>query len=231
MKAGFFVTGTDTDVGKTWATIALMRWFQAQDLSVVGMKPVAAGCEWQDGILKNSDALLMQQYASLPLEYELINPYAFAAAMSPHLACGDVEVSEGAIADAFMRLRQLVDVVIVEGAGGWYSPLSDVLDNAGLAEALHLPVILVVGIRLGCINHARLTMSAIRQSGLPCAGWVAVQIDQAMPGFDGNLAFLREILGPPLLGVLPFLAVADFDLLATKLNLPNWQKLDVHQKK
>ncbi|MBD9356934.1 dethiobiotin synthase [Methylomonas albis] len=231
MKAGFFVTGTDTDVGKTWTTIALMRWFQIQGLSVVGMKPVAAGCEWQDGILKNSDALLMQQYASFPLEYEQINPYAFAAAMSPHLACGNVEVSEEVIVDAFTRLQALADVVIVEGAGGWYSPLSDVLDNAGLVQVLHLPVILVVGVRLGCINHARLTMSAIRQANLSCAGWVAVHIDQAMPGFDGNLAFLRKVIDAPLLGVLPFLAVADFDLLATKLNLPNWQKLDVYQKK
>lgn len=231
MKAGFFVTGTDTDVGKTWTTIALMRWFQLQGLSVVGMKPVAAGCEWQDGILKNSDALLMQQYASVSLAYRQINPYAFEAAISPHLACGDVEVSMDVISDGFIRLQQLADVVLVEGAGGWYSPLSSVLDNAGLAQALRLPVILVVGVRLGCINHARLTMSAIRQAGLSCAGWVAVQIDPKMPGFDGNLAFLREVIEAPLLGVLPFLAAADFEFLATNLSLPNWQKVDVHQKK
>ncbi|AMK74956.1 MULTISPECIES: dethiobiotin synthase [Methylomonas] len=231
MKGGFFVTGTDTNVGKTWTTIALMRRLQIQGLRVVGMKPVAAGCERQDDILKNSDALLMQQYASLPLEYQQINPYAFEAAISPHLACGDVEVSVDVIADAFIRLQQLADVVIVEGAGGWYSPLSNVLDNSGLAQALHLPVVLVVGIKLGCINHARLTISAIRQAGLSCAGWVAVQIDPAMPGFDGNLAFLSEAIDAPLLGVLPFLAAPDFELLAMSLSLSNWQKFDVHQKK
>ncbi|WP_026604393.1 dethiobiotin synthase [Methylomonas sp. 11b] len=231
MKSAFFITGTDTNVGKTWTTIALMRCLQMQGLSAVGMKPVAAGCEWHDGMLKNSDALLMQQYASVPLEYREINPYAFEAAISPHLACGGVEVSMDVIADGFVRLQQRVDVVLVEGAGGWYSPLSSDLDNAGLAQALRLPVILVVGVRLGCINHARLTMSAIRRSGLSCAGWVAVQIDPKMPGFDGNLAFLREVIEAPLLGVLPFLAAADFEFLATNLSLPNWQKVDVHQKK
>ncbi|OQW77943.1 MAG: dethiobiotin synthase [Proteobacteria bacterium ST_bin11] len=230
MKAGFFITGTDTDVGKTWTTIALMRWFQMQGLTVVGMKPVAAGCEFQQGMLKNSDALLMQHYASVSLEYAQINPYAFAAAVSPHVARGDVEVSLTHIVDGFIDLQSLADVVLVEGAGGWYSPLSDVLDNAGLAQAMDLPVILVVGIRLGCINHARLTMSAIRQTGLSCAGWVAVQIDLMMPGFDGNLAFLHEVLDAPLLGVLPYSANADFEILATKLCLANWQKFDLHQE-
>ncbi|MGZ0079310.1 dethiobiotin synthase [Methylomonas sp. YC3] len=231
MKSAFFITGTDTNVGKTWTTIALMRYLQMQGLSTVGMKPVAAGCEWHDGMLKNSDALLMQQYASVPLEYREINPYAFEAAISPHLACGGVDVSVDVVSDGFTRLQQRADVVLVEGAGGWYSPMSGVLDNAGLAQALRLPVILVVGVRLGCINHARLTMSAIRQAGLSCAGWVAVQIDQAMPGFDGNLTYLRERLDAPLLGILPFSAAGDFELLAAKLSLPNWQKVDVNQKK
>lgn len=231
MNAGFFITGTDTDVGKTWATIALMRRFQKQGLTVVGMKPVAAGCELQDGRLKNQDAILMQRHASLDLPYACVNPYAFQQAVSPHLACGNVEVGLEVILAAFTTMQQQADVTLVEGAGGWYSPLSPVLDNAGLAQALHLPVILVIGVRLGCINHARLTMSAIRQSGSACAGWVAVQIDQAMSGFDGNLAFLREVIDAPFLGVLPFLAVADFERLSTNLSLPNWQKVDLHQKK
>jgi dethiobiotin synthetase len=231
MKSAFFITGTDTNVGKTWTTIALMRCLQMQGLTAVGMKPVAAGCEWHDGVLKNSDALLMQQHASVPLGYREINPYAFEAAMSPHLACGGVEVSVDVISDGFSRLQQLADVVIIEGAGGWYSPLSGNLDNADLAQALGLPVILVVGVRLGCINHARLTMLAIRRSGLSCVGWVAMQIDQAMPGFDGNLTYLRESLDAPLLGVLPFSAAGDFDVLASELSLPNWQKVDVNQKK
>jgi len=229
MTVGFFVTGTDTDVGKTWATVSLIRWFQRHGLVVAGMKPVAAGCKWLDGGLKNADALLMQQHASLPTPYELINPYAFEAAVSPHLACGDVELSLEVILDAYAQLRAQADVLLVEGAGGWYSPLSASLDNAGLALAMGLPVILVVGVRLGCINHARLTVRAIQQAGLRCAGWVAVQIDKTMPGFDGNVAFLRETLDAPLLGVLPNLLVADFDFLAAKLDLPNWQNFDLHQ--
>ncbi|WKJ88839.1 dethiobiotin synthase [Methylomonas montana] len=229
MTVGIFITGTDTDVGKTWTTIALMRRFQQEGLTVAGMKPVAAGCEWREGVLKNPDALLMQQYASLPTRYELINPYAFEAAVSPHLACGDVEFNLEAILDASVQLRKQADVLLVEGAGGWYSPLSASLDNAGLALAMGLPVIMVVGIRLGCLNHARLTLRAIQQAGLRCAGWVAVQIDKTMPGFDGNVAFLHQTLDAPLLGVLPNLLVADFDYLAAKLDLPNWQNFDLHQ--
>lgn len=222
MSAGFFVTGTDTDVGKTWATVALMRWFQGRGLVTLGMKPVAAGCEWQDGVLKNADALLIQKHGSLPMGYQEINPYAFADAVSPHLACGDIEVREELILQAYTQLQQKSDVVLVEGAGGWYSPLGLTMDNASLARRLDLPVILVVGVRLGCINHARLTQSAIRQAGLTCAGWVAVQIVEQMPGFDGNLAYLSEAIDAPLLGVLPHLAVADFDYLAEKLTVPNW---------
>lgn len=229
MKAGFFVTGTDTDVGKTWTTIALMRRFQREGLMVAGMKPVAAGCQWRDGVLKNADALLIQQHASLSLPYAQINPYAFEPAISPHLACGDVDVRPDVMLGTYAELRQCADVVLVEGAGGWYSPLSGVLDNAGLACAMRLPVILVVGIRLGCINHARLTVQAVRQAGLPCAGWVAVQIDKAMPGFDGNVKYLRDVIDAPLLGVLPHVEGADFDFLAAGLRLPNWQKFDLHQ--
>ncbi|WP_446811652.1 dethiobiotin synthase [Methylomonas sp. 2BW1-5-20] len=229
MKAGFFVTGTDTDIGKTWTTIALMRGFQRQGLTVAGMKPVAAGCVWRDGVLQNSDALMLQAYASQLLPYDRINPYAFELAVSPHLACGDVEVRLEVIGDAFDRLRQQADIVLVEGAGGWYSPLSRTLDNAALAHALGLPVILVVGIMLGCINHARLTVQALRQSGLPFAGWVAVQIVEVMPGFESNLDFLREVIDAPLIGVLPHSANADFESLATHLSLPNWRKFDLHQ--
>ncbi len=219
MKTGFFITGTDTDVGKTWSTIALMRAFQQQGLTVAGMKPVAAGCEWRDGVLKNSDALLMQKYSSQSLPYNLINPYAFQPAVSPHLACGGVAVKLDTILNAFTTLQALADVLLVEGAGGWYSPLSATLDNAGLAQALSLPVIVVVGIRLGCINHARLTVQAVEQAGLACAGWIAVEIVQAMPGFDENIDFIRHAIKAPLLGILPFCPNTDFNLLAAKLSV------------
>ncbi|MDD1620827.1 MAG: dethiobiotin synthase, partial [Methylococcaceae bacterium] len=141
MKAGFFVTGTDTDVGKTWVTLALMSRFRRQGFTVAGMKPVAAGCDWLDGRLKNQDALLIQENSEPGLEYEQVNPYAFELPVSPHLACGDIEVGMDAILSAFDELKKKTDVVLVEGAGGWLSPLSLIFDNADLAAAMQLPVI------------------------------------------------------------------------------------------
>lgn len=219
MSAGFFITGTDTDVGKTWASVALMRALQAKGLLVSGMKPVAAGCDWLESTWKNQDALLLQQYASLDFEYHRINPYAFERPVSPHVACEGVEVNERVILDSFDYLKANSDCVIVEGAGGWLSPLGRDLDNAQLAKALSLPVILVVGMRLGCINHARLTVQAIRQSGLDIEGWLAVQIQPDMPEFQANLDFLRYSLNTPLLGVLPNLASPDFDALAACIKI------------
>lgn len=225
MTTGFFVTGTDTDVGKTWATIALMRGLQRQGLQVAGMKPVAAGCIWQDGQLKNADALLMQANASMDLDYAMINPYAFEPPVSPHLACGEVVVELPVLLEKFKQLQQLADLVIVEGAGGWYSPLSAKLDNADLAQALDLPVILVVGVRLGCINHARLTLNAIRQANLSCVGWVAVQIDPLMQAFEANLAYLQQQLDVPLLAILPHILTPDFEFLSQQFNQETLKKL------
>ncbi len=219
MTKGFFITGTDTDVGKTWSAIALMEMFKNQGLVVAGMKPVAAGCEWQDGGLRNFDALLLRQHASVKFEYELINPYAFEPAVSPHIACGKVDVKIDAILAAFSVLQQQVDVLLVEGAGGWYSPLGHEIANADLAVALHLPVVLVVGIRLGCINHALLTWHAIRQASLTCAGWIAVEIDPEMSGFRESLELLCRAINAPLIGVLPHLKSVDFDFLAGRLHM------------
>jgi dethiobiotin synthetase len=219
MKTGFFITGTDTDVGKTWVTVALMRRFRRQGFTVAGMKPVAAGCEWREGRLKNQDALLIQENSESALEYQQINPYAFESPISPHLACGDVEVRLDVILAAFAELKKQADVVLVEGAGGWLSPLSLTFDNAGLAAAMQLPVILVVGMRLGCINHARLTFQAIRRAGVTCAGWVAVEIVPAMEDFQANVDFLQKRLEAPLLGVLPRLATPNFDFLAERLSV------------
>lgn len=230
MKAGFFITGTDTDVGKTWTTLALMRCLQRQALSVAGMKPVASGCVWQEGGLRNPDALLIQQLASCWLDYDRVNPYAFERMVSPHIACGDVDVELSVIQQTMAQVELQCDVLLVEGAGGWYSPLSRRLDNAGLAVAIGLPVILVVAIKLGCINHARLTVSAILQTGLPLAGWVAVQVDQGMLAFEENIAFLRQSIDAPLLAVLPHLLEADFEKLSMKFDLQNLQIFDLHQK-
>lgn len=214
MANGFFITGTDTNVGKTWATVALMRALQCQGQKVVGMKPVAAGCEWEQGGWKNQDAMWLQQYASVALDYALINPYAFELPVSPHIACGEVDVNPAVILQQFRKLQTLSDLVLVEGAGGWHSPLGRTLDNADLAMALQLPVILVVGIRLGCINHAHLSYQAIKLTGLGCAGWIAVQLGADIPGFSENLNYIKDNTQAPLLGVLPYIKKPDFGLLA-----------------
>lgn len=219
MVSGFFITGTDTDVGKTWASVALMRALQAQGKVVAGMKPVAAGCEWRQGGWKNQDALLLQQYASKVFDYPHVNPYAFEQPVSPHIACGEVDVNLDNILREFQYLADHSECVVVEGAGGWFSPIGRDLDNGQLAEALRLPVILVVGMRLGCINHARLTEQAIKRSGLTLSGWLGVRIEKDMPGFQANLDYLRNRMLSPCLGVLPHLLSPDFELLSEHVKL------------
>ena len=219
MEKGYFITGTDTNAGKTWATIALMRYFKQQGKSVAGMKPVASGCFMQDGQLKNEDALLIQENASLKIDYDLINPYAYELPVSPHIAGINNPVKLANIVEKFNTLKELAEIVLVEGAGGWYAPLNDSEDISDLAKSLALPVIIVVAIRLGCINHAKLTWQAIQHSGIPCAGWIAVCVDPDMLKLDENICTIKTALNVPLLGVLPYLASADFDLLAGKLAL------------
>ncbi len=219
MEQGYFITGTDTNAGKTWATIALMRYFKQQGKSVIGMKPVAAGCFMQDGQLKNEDALLIQENASVKIDYDLINPYAYELPVSPHIAGINNPVKLATIVERFNTLKELAEIVLVEGAGGWYAPLNDHEDISDLAKSLALPVIIVVAIRLGCINHAKLTWQAIQHSGIPCAGWIAVCVDPDMLNRDENIHTIKTALNVPLLGVLPYLASADFDLLAGKLAL------------
>ncbi len=219
MEKGYFITGTDTNAGKTWATIALMRYFKQQGKTVVGMKPVAAGCVMQNDQLKNEDALLIQENASFKIDYDLINPYAYQLPVSPHIAGISNPVKLATIAGHFTILKELAEIVLVEGAGGWYAPLNDHEDISDLAKVLALPVILVVAIKLGCINHAKLTWQAIQRSGIPCAGWIAVCVDFDMLKPDDNIRTIKTALNVPLLGVLPYLASADFDLLAGKLAL------------
>ena len=223
MTPGYFITGTDTNVGKTWASIALMQYFKQQGKVVVGMKPVAAGCvlsdsnEGEEQYLCNEDALLMQKHASHHQLYDLINPYAYELPVSPHIAGVDDPVDFAKILECFDALKASADIVIVEGAGGWHAPLNAQQDIGDLAKALDLPVILVVGIKLGCINHAKLTYQAIQQSGLACAGWIAVCVAGDMLNKDENIQTLKAALSAPLLGVLPHTLTADFDLLAEQL--------------
>ncbi len=219
MKQGYFITGTDTNAGKTWATIALMRYFKQEGKSVVGMKPVASGCFMQDGQLKNDDALLIQENTSLKIAYDLINPYAYELPISPHIAGVNNPVKLAKIVEKFNALKEVADIVLVEGAGGWYAPLNDCEDISDLAKSLALPIILVVAIRLGCINHAKLTWQSIQHSGIQCAGWIAVCVDPDMLNRDENIYTIKTALNVPLLGVLPYLSIADFDLLAGRLSL------------
>jgi dethiobiotin synthetase len=217
MARAYFVTGTDTNVGKTWATIALMRHFKSRGKSVVGMKPVASGCVMQDGQLKNADALLIQENASVQIDYDLINPYAYEQPVSPHIAGVEKPVNLNRLAAKFELLKSMADIVIVEGAGGWYSPINEREAVSDLAKALALPVIMVVAIRLGCINHARLTYQAVKQSGVSCAGWIAVCADPDLLGRDENIQAIKTAVDAPLLGILPYMKVADFEFFAEQL--------------
>jgi dethiobiotin synthetase len=219
MTQGYFITGTDTDAGKTCATIALMHYFKRQGKTVLGMKPVASGCTLQAGELKNADALLIQEHASIAVDYQLINPYAYELPISPHIAGIHNPVKLAVIVERFNSLKALADVVIVEGAGGWYAPLNAKDDISALANALALPVILVVGLRLGCINHAKLSYQAIQLSGIACVGWIAVSVDPDLLNRDENIQTITAALPVPLFGILPYQQPLDFELLADQINL------------
>lgn len=206
MSKGYFITGTDTEVGKTWCTLGLICALQQRGQSVAAMKPVASGCERTADGLRNDDALRLQAQASVALPYELINPYAFAPAIAPHLAAAQsgVTIEIGAIVDAFQQLRREADITLVEGVGGWQVPLNEQESVADLARALGLPVILVVGLRLGCINHALLTAESIRAAGCSLAGWIANGTEPAMTEQQNNIESIRQRIAAPLLGSVPF---------------------------
>ncbi len=217
MNKGFFITGTDTGVGKTWVTVALMRYFKNLGKTVIGMKPVAAGCDWQDGQLKNEDALLLLENSSQTLEYKEINPYAFEMPVSPHLAGKENPVRLDIVKQAFDSLTAQADVILVEGAGGWFAPLNNKSDIADLVKLLQIPVILVVAIRLGCINHARLTCLAIENAGVKCTGWFAMCVEPNLAMQTENIDTIKYKTSAPLLGILPYTEAKDFDLLAAKI--------------
>lgn len=198
----WFIAGTDTEVGKTFATCALLLALRRQGLRALGMKPVAAGTDAEG---KNEDVEQLIAASGVEAPRELVNPYLFLPAIAPHIAAAEagVAIDIGHIVAAFDRLRGMADAVLVEGVGGFCVPLGRDCDAADLAERLTLPVILVVGMRLGCINHALLTCQAISARGLTLAGWIANRIDPAMARFDENLEALRERIDAPLLGVIP----------------------------
>ncbi|OHX12474.1 dethiobiotin synthase [Chromobacterium sphagni] len=205
MKQGFFITGTDTEIGKTHAAVALIHHHRQQGRGVLAMKPVASGCEiLADGSWLNDDVARLAA-ASGQTDLELMNPYRFLPPVSPHIAArqAGVEIDLKVIQEHCDRLQAQADVLLVEGAGGWLAPLSDSLFMADLAQALALPVILVVGMRLGCINHALLTARAVLDSGLPLAGWVANCAQPPQAAYAENLATLQRHIPAPLLLEIP----------------------------
>ena len=204
-RRGLFITGTDTEIGKTEVTLGLMSVLQQRGQRVLGMKPIAAGCAASSHGLRNEDALRIQAQGSVPIDYAQINPYAFAPPIAPHIAAeqADVEIGLELIRAAYEGLAARVDWVLVEGVGGWRVPLGPDLTLADLPRALGLPVLLVVGLRLGCLNHALLSVESIQASGLELAGWVANRVDPAMAAADENLASLHARMPAPCLGVVP----------------------------
>lgn len=214
----YFITGTDTGVGKTLISCALLHAFAAQGLSVVGMKPVAAGCEEDQ---PNEDVQKLRAASTVLATLGQINPYSFMQAVAPHIAARNsgVRIELARIARSYHELASQADVVIVEGVGGFRVPLNEKQDAADLAVELALPVILIVGMRLGCLNHALLTERAIADSGLKCAGWVANVVDPAMAMLDANIEALQQRIAAPLLGVVPHQAKPDAQSVATRLNV------------
>ncbi|MDR1996328.1 dethiobiotin synthase [Azonexus sp.] len=219
MKQAYFLTGTDTEIGKTFVTCALLHRARQLGLTATGLKPVAAGT---DATGRNDDVEAIRAASSIELAIETINPYCFAAAIAPHLAAAEEgrAIAFAPITTACRRAQEATDFVVVEGVGGFRVPLGPDGDSADLAATLGLPVILVVGMRLGCINHALLSAEAIAARGLTLAGWVANRIDPAMAHFEGNLQTLRDLLPAPLLGVVPHAPTDGSRGAAAALSLP-----------
>ncbi|KVV58798.1 dethiobiotin synthetase [Burkholderia ubonensis] len=220
-----FVTGTDTEIGKTFVSAALLHGFARLGLRAAAMKPVAAGAYEQDGVWRNEDADQLDAAANVVLPPALRTPFLLKAPAAPHLAAAQegVTLDLDTIVACHREALTRADVVVVEGAGGFRVPLTGTRDMADLAVALGVPVVLVVGVRLGCISHALLTADAIRQRGLTLAGWVANHVDPAMAFQDENVATLRDWLarehGAPLIGRIPRLAPAAPESAAATLDV------------
>jgi dethiobiotin synthetase len=204
---GYFITGTDTGVGKTTVAASLLRSFVAWGKKAVGMKPVVSGCDETVHGTRCDDVAILQAASNVAAPLEWINPYRFVPPVAPHIAARQtgVDIDLEVIVQAYDQLAKLADVVVVEGAGGFLVPLNETADTADLAKRLNLPVIMVVGMRLGCINHALLTSEAIRSRGLTLYGWVAnCPLPEKMLFLDDNIMSLQRRIHAPLLGVIPY---------------------------
>lgn len=220
----YFISGTDTDAGKTVAAKALLDKLKQQNHQTLAMKPVASGCQWQTnevaaGQWQNADALILREAMTLVCDYSLTNPYAFQPAIAPHIAAAQAgrEITLSQLRQTFEALaRMQPDALVIEGAGGWQLPLSDSLFMPEFVKTVEAEVILVVGLKLGCINHALLSAQAITASGVNLAGWVAVDTHaETMAYRSENMATLRQHIGAPCLGEVPFRA--------------NWQEQDLSE--
>lgn len=205
MVQSYFVIGTDTNVGKTYVASALVKHFAALDLKTIGMKPVASGCELNEkNELINEDVTALISASNISAEVDLINPYHFKPAIAPHIAADQagIKIDLSVIQQAYTQLASLADVVVVEGAGGFCVPLNKTQTLADLALLLNIPMILVVGMRLGCINHALLTVEAIQARSLKLAGWIANEIEPNFAMFDENLSSLQQRIAAPCMSIV-----------------------------
>jgi dethiobiotin synthetase len=203
MKNTVYITGTDTDAGKTWASVAIVEAIKRHTAKkIIGMKPVASGCvETQHG-LRNDDALKLQTAGNVDIDYDAINPYALRDATAPEIAAANdgVTLSLWPILNAFEHCLKQADVIVIEGVGGWMAPLSVDLQQLDLVRALNCPVIFIVGLKLGCINHARLTERALADDGVHCLGWIAAEVDPALAFASDYFEALQRSLASPCMG-------------------------------
>ncbi len=225
--AGLFVTGTDTDVGKTWVSCGLMVALQRLGIEVVGMKPVASGCEHKEQGLRNDDAMNLMKYAGKDFGYRDVNPFAFLPAIAPHIAASDVGVTIccKTIVQCYRKLDSGAGLVVVEGAGGWKVPLNERETIADLVCMLRLPVVLVVGVRLGCINHALLSYEAMVRDGVEVAGWVANCIDRDCLRLNENIETIRQRIDSPLLATLAWQEQFDAAAVADSFDMSLLRKI------
>lgn len=224
LSKGVFITGTDTGVGKTRFTLTLMEALKNQGQQVSGMKPVACGAELKNGKLINEDAELIMQFCSKPTDYELVNPAVFELAVAPHIASSkkNEKIDLNQIIDCYRRLAFNCETVIVEGVGGWRVPISNKKSLVDLVRILDLPVILVVGIKLGCINHATLSAEAIRADGLILKGWVSNQLDKDYLFPEETIEALNRTLACPHIANLPYMENFEPDKILESIDLSHF---------
>jgi dethiobiotin synthetase len=223
--SGYYITGTDTGVGKTLASAALVHRLRAAGLRAVGMKPVASGCERTEAGWRNDDALRLQAASDPTPDYALVNPYPLPRPTAPQLAAAAarIQIEPARLIEAYRALAAQADAVVVEGVGGWAAPFDGgpehLFEQADLVRALNLPVVLVVGLRLGCLSHARLTARAIAADGLSLVGWIASGVDPGFGDGDAYLGLLADALPAPCWGVLPYEGIPDAETMARTLTL------------